>query len=51
MIRRFLIYYPLSNLYESREVNVLPGESPEDAILREGDATEGWILYRELPLD
>lgn len=50
-MRRFLIYFPVSNLYESQTVNVLDHETPEQAIIREGDASEEWILYRELPLD
>lgn len=47
-LSRFMIYYPLSDTYESQEVEVLPGESPEDAIIREGDAIEEFELYRQI---
>lgn len=50
-MRRFLIYLPVSDLYESQVVDVQDHETPEQAIRREGDASEEWIMYRELPLD
>ena len=50
-MRRFLIYLPESDLYESQTVDVREHETLEQAILREGDASEEWVLYRELPLE
>ena len=48
MIRRFLIYYPGSETTDVQEVFVKPHETPEQAIRREGDAKEKWILLKDL---
>lgn len=48
MIRRFLIHYPETETTDVQEVFVKPHETPEQAIRREGDAMEEWLLLEEI---
>ncbi len=47
-MRTFLIYYPISNLFDTQEVHLQDGESAIDAIIREGGAWEEWEFRGEV---
>lgn len=47
-MRTYEIYYPETMTFDTVTVEVRPGETPEDAIMREGDAVSDWIISREV---
>lgn len=47
-IRQFVIYYPNEQEYYFPVVDVRDGETPTDALIREGDMTGEWELIGEL---
>ena len=46
-MQTFEIFYPETATYGRVTVEVRPGEAPEQAIIREGDAVHAWVLIGE----